>query len=111
MWDTFGEGVQSVQRAVAELTWYLDIFYTDVSGWVKLVDMYVELNLCMQAFSVCVVLRLGQVHSLAAGPHTCAAAHSAEPVPAAFHRDSVHGRGHAPCLKTYLCRCANNGFT
>ena len=36
---------------------YLDIFYTDVLGWVKLADMYMELNLCMQVFSVCVVVK------------------------------------------------------
>ena len=87
MWDAFGEGAQSVQQAVAELMWYLDIFYMDVSGWVKLVDMYAELNLCMQASSACAVLTPGQVHALAAGPHTCAAAHGTEPVPAAFRRD------------------------
>ena len=99
MWDTFGKGVQSAQGAVVELTWYLEIFYMDVSGWVKLADMYAELNLCMQVFSVCVVLTLGQVHALTAGPHVHAAACGTEPVPAAFCGDSVHGRGCAPCAQ------------
>ena len=99
VWDMFGEGTQSVQWVVAELTWYLDIFYTDVSGWVKLVDMYAELNLCIQASSACAVLTPGQVHALAAGPRAHAAAHGAEPVLAAFRGDSVHGRGCAPCTQ------------
>ena len=99
VWDVFGEGMQSVQWVVVELTWYIDIFYMDVKGWVKLTDMYAELNLCMQVFSVCVVLMLGQVHTLTAGPHACAAAHGTEPVPAAFHGDSIHGRRCAPCTQ------------
>ena len=111
VWDTFGEGTQSAQRAVVELMWYLDIFYMDVSGWVKLADMYVELNLCMQVFSAYAVLMPGQVHSLTTGPRTHAAARGAEPVPAVFHGDSVHGRGHAPCAQDIFCGCANNGFT
>ena len=82
------KGAQSAQWAVAELTQYLDIFYTDVKGWVKLADMHVELNLCMQAFSVCTVLMPGQVHALTAGP---AAAHSTGPVPhAVLREDGIH---------------------
>ena len=73
VWDMFGKDAQSMQQVVVELMWYLDIFYTDVSGWVKLADIYAELNLCMQVFSACVVLMLGQVHTLAAGPRTRAA--------------------------------------
>ena len=42
MWDTFGKGAESVQPAVMELTWYLDIFYMDDEGWVELTDMYVH---------------------------------------------------------------------
>ena len=95
-----GKGAERVQLAVMELTWYLDIFYTDVEGWVELADMYVKLNLCVQAFSVCVVLMPGQVHALAAGPRAHAAAHSTEPVPhAVLHGDGIHGRGHAPCAQ------------
>ena len=95
-----GEGAESAQPAVTELTWYLDIFYTDVEGWVELVDMYAKLNLCVQAFSVCAVLTPGQVHALAAGSRAHAAARSAEPVPhAALHGDGVHGGGRAPCAQ------------
>ena len=54
-----GEGVESAQLAVMELTWYLDIFYTDVEGWVELADMYMKLNLCVQAFSACTVVMPG----------------------------------------------------
>ena len=95
-----GKGTESVQPAVTELMWYLDIFYTNVEGWVKLADMYMKLNLCVQAFSVCTVLTPGQVHALATGPHAHAAACSAEPVPhAALHGDGVHGRGRVPCAQ------------
>ena len=52
-----------------------------------------------QAFSACAVLTPGQVHALAAGPRAGAAALGAEPVPAAFCGDSVHGRGCAPCAQ------------
>jgi len=39
------QGPQTTQRAVEELTKYLDIFYTDVEAWVELADIYAELNL------------------------------------------------------------------
>ena len=104
MWDTFGKSAQSAQWVVSELTQYLDIFYMDVEGWVKLTDMYAELNLCVQAFSATCVCGAD------AGPHACAAAHGAEPVPAAFV-ETAYTAGDMPlALKTYLCGCANNGF-
>ena len=97
VWEAFGEGAESAQLAATELTWYLDIFYTGVEGWVELEDMYAELNLCVRAFSACAVLTPAQVHALAAGPRAHAAARSAEPVPhAALHGASVHGGGRAP---------------
>lgn len=39
------QGPETILRAVAELTKYLDIFYTDVEGWIELADIYAELNL------------------------------------------------------------------
>ena len=82
----------------------------DVSGWVKLVDMYTELNLCMQVFSVCVVLMPGQVHALTAGPCAHAAAHNTEPIPAAFCGDSIYGRGCAPCTQDIPLRVHEQWF-
>ncbi|KAF8523715.1 TPR-like protein [Hysterangium stoloniferum] len=39
------QGSHTIQKAVEELTRYLDIFYTDVEAWTELSDIYAELNL------------------------------------------------------------------
>ena len=41
-----------VDKAVSELSQYLDTFYTDIEGWLELADIYASCNQCASSFNL-----------------------------------------------------------
>jgi hypothetical protein len=97
-----------IEKAVDDLSQFLDTFYNDVEGWLELAELYSSVNqfvyFNLDVYVRCPLVELGQIHTRAPGSLTCSYPGTSESLLyAAICRNCIYRSRHPPCHKNVPC--------